>query len=69
MKYFGTVKSFDVTTGHGEIAPEVGGDALGFEKSALSWGHDPNPKVGQRLSYDVGTDSQRKPQALNLQTI
>ena len=69
MKYFGTVKSFDATKGHGEIKPETGGDVLRFEKSAVSWGQSPSPSIGQRLSYDVGTDSQRQPCALNLQTI
>ena len=69
MKYFGTIKSFDVATGAGEIKPETGGENLHFERSAVSWGKDPSPTVGQRLSYDVGTDSARKPCALNLQTI
>lgn len=69
MKYFGTVNSFDSVAGHGEIKPETGGDALRFERSAFSWGKDSIPTAGQRLSYDVGTDSERKPCALNLQTI
>ena len=69
MKYFGTVESFDTAKGLGEIKPETGGDNLGFEKSAISWEKDAVPTVGQRLSYDVGTNSQRQPCALNLQTI
>lgn len=69
MKYFGTVKSFDTVQGHGEITPETGGDLLRFERSAFAWGKDTVPSIGQRLSYDVGTNSQRQPCALNLQTI
>ena len=69
MKFFGTVQSFDTDKGLGEIKPETGGDALGFERSAISWGKDVAPTVGQRLSYDVGTNEQRQPCALNLQTI
>jgi cold shock CspA family protein len=69
MKYFGTVKSFDTIKGHGEIKPEAGGEDLRFEKSAISWEKNALPTVGQRLSYDVGTNSQRQPCALNLQTI
>lgn len=68
MKYFGTVKSFDPATGHGEIRQEAGGDALPFDRSAFSWAKDVVPTVGQRLSYDKGTADQ-KPAALNLQTI
>lgn len=69
MKYFGTVNSFDTGKGHGEIKPETGGDMLHFERSAFSWENNVVPTVGQRLSYDVGTDSERQPCALNLQTI
>lgn len=69
MKYFGTVKTFDSATGRGEIKPETGGNDLGFERSAVSWGDQSEPTIGQRLSYDVGQDQERKPCALNLQTI
>ena len=69
MKYFGTVKTFDTTIGRGEIQPETGGEMLGFERSAFAWSDNSDPSVGQRLSYDVGSDSERKPCALNLQTI
>ena len=69
MKYFGTVKSFDTIKGHGEITPESGGEMLGFEPSAISWEKDNIPSVGQRLSYDDGSNEQRKPRAVNLQTI
>jgi cold shock CspA family protein len=69
MKYFGTVKSFDTIKGHGEIKPETGGDDIRFERSAISWEKHNIPTVGQRLSYDMGTNEQRQPCALNLQTI
>jgi len=69
MKYFGTVNSFDTGKGHGEIKPETGGDMLRFERSAFAWENNAVPTVGQRLSYDVGTNPQRQPCALNLQTI
>ena len=68
MKYFGTVKSFDPATGHGEIKQEAGGDMLRFDRSAFSWAKDVVPTIGQRLSYEKGTADQ-KPAALNLQTI
>ena len=69
MKLFGTVQSFDTIKGHGEIKPEVGSDIVPFEKSAIGWEKDRLPTVGQRLSYDVGTNKERQPCALNLQTI
>ena len=69
MKYFGTVNSFDTGKGHGEIKPENGGDMLRFERGAFSWKNEAVPSVGQRLSYDVGTNTDRQPCALNLQTI
>jgi len=67
MKLFGTVKSFDNIKGHGEIAPEAGGEPVSFEKSAISWEKNSLPTVGQRLSYEAGTNNDR-PCALNLQT-
>jgi len=68
MKYFGTVKSFDVDQGIGSLKPETGGDELKFERSAISWDAPKAPTVGQRLSYDKGTlDNQ--PCALNLAQI
>ena len=69
MKYFGTVKSFDNALGHGELKQEAGGNDLRFDKAAISWGNENPPTVGQRLSYDVGTNDERQPRALNLQTI
>ena len=69
MRLFGTVKSFDTIKGHGEIKPEVAGDVIRFEKSAISWDKNVVPTVGQRLSYEAGTNHQRQPCALNLQTV
>ncbi len=70
MKSIGTVNSFDSDKGFGSIKPEAGGDYLGFERSAMSWDSKVTPPTtGQRLSYDVGTDSDNKPCALNLETI
>ena len=70
MKYFGTVNSFVIDQGRGSIKPEAGGDNLGFEKSAFAWDIKAHPpKNGQRLSYDVGTNKDSKPCALNLQTV
>lgn len=69
MKYFGTVKSFDVTQGRGEIKQETGGNDLPFEKGAIAWEKNVAPTLGQRLSYDVGMNAERRPCALNLQTI
>ena len=70
MKYFGTLDSFDINNGRGSIKPETGGDKLVFEKSAFSWDIKATPPtVGQRLSYDVGTSSESKPCALNIETI
>jgi cold shock CspA family protein len=69
MKFFGTVKSFDTTLGHGEIKPEVAGSDIRFEAGAIQWDKKIAPTVGQRLSYDVGTGADRQPCALNLQTI
>jgi cold shock CspA family protein len=69
MKYFGTVKTFDTTTGRGEIQPEVAGNYLSFERGAIAWENKIEPTVGQRLSYDVGHGEDRQPRAVNLQTI
>lgn len=70
MKYFGTVDSFDINNGRGSIKPETGGENLVFEKSAFSWDIKANPPTtGQRLSYEVGTNSESKPCALNIETI
>ena len=69
MKFFGTVNSFDIEKGLGSITPETGGENLVFEKSAFAWDIKANPPTtGQRLSYEVGTNSDSKPRALNLHT-
>jgi len=69
MKYFGTVKSFDTTLGHGEISPEVAGNTLRFEVGAILWDKTIAPVIGKRLSYDVGQGVDRQPTALNVQSI
>jgi cold shock CspA family protein len=69
MKYFGTVKSFDSALGYGELRQDLGGDALRFEESAISWGKDAPPTVGQRLSYERGRNDQLQPRAFNLQAV
>ena len=68
MKLFGTIQSFDSTKGFGEIKPEVTGEIVRFDKSAISWGATPVPSVGQRLSYELGANDQHQARALNLQT-
>ena len=60
MKYFGTVKAFDVDQGYGSIKPETGGDELRFERSAVRWGDATTPKAERRLSYEVGEKRQRR---------
>ena len=67
MKYFGTVKAFDEASGKGLIAPETGGEPLGFDQSAVSWDLAP-PRAGQRLSYDLH-HTNGQPNAVNLATI
>ena len=70
MKLFGTVNSFDIDNGRGSIKPETGGENLSFERSAMSWDSKVTPpKTGQRLSYDVGTNSDSKACALHLERI
>jgi cold shock CspA family protein len=69
MKLLGTVQSFDSNKGQGEIKPEAGGEPIHFEKSAISWDKNVAPTVGQRLSYEAGTNNERQPRALNLQTV
>jgi cold shock CspA family protein len=54
MRYFGMVKSFDETRGHGSIRPEHRDEEIGFERGAVMWGRSVDPKPGQRLSYEVG---------------
>jgi len=70
MKYFGRVKAFDSILGHGSLEQETGGSDLNFERGALAWDSKKTPPTaGQRLSYDVGSNSNRQPCAINIQTI
>jgi CspA family cold shock protein len=70
MKNFGTVNEFNADQGRGSIKPETGGDNLPFERSAFQWDIKANPPTtGLRLSYELGTDSNSKPVATNLQKI
>jgi len=69
MKLFGTVQSFDKDKGFGSIKPEAGGDALRFENSAIKWNRSDHPQAAQRLSYEMGTGTNGKPCAVNLNSI
>ena len=53
MRYFGTVKSFDATTGHGWIQPSRAGRLIGFQKGAALWHRSVDPVSGQLFSYEV----------------
>jgi cold shock CspA family protein len=53
MTYFGTVKTFDETRGHGSIGPEYGHHVIGFERGAFIWRRSVDQTPGQRLSYEV----------------
>lgn len=68
MKNFGTVKSFDETTGHGFVAPDTGGEDLRFERGAYSWSRVAPPRAGQRITYDLH-HTNGEPSAANLDTI
>ncbi|GAA4747319.1 hypothetical protein GCM10023264_11290 [Sphingomonas daechungensis] len=69
MKLFGTVQSFDAIKGQREIKPETGIDPIRFEKNAVLWDKNVLPTVGQRLSYEEGTNETHQPRALNLRTV
>ena len=68
MKLFGIIQSFDIKKGFGAILPEAGGDALRFENSAIRWARTDSPKAAQRLSYELGTNPDGQPCAVNLQS-
>lgn len=68
MKYFGRVKSFDETTGHGVIKPETDGDDLRFVQGTGSWTRVAPPRPGQRLSYDLH-HTNGLPSAVNLEIL
>ena len=55
MKYFGTVKSFDTTLGHGEISPEVAGNPLRFEVRGMAGIDVPFNKVQELRSLGFRT--------------
>lgn len=53
MTHFGTVESFDASSGQGLIKQEEGGRTIAFERKAFSWADQTPPPVGKRLSYEV----------------
>ena len=63
---FGTIRNYDETKCVGSIRPENGKADLNFEKSALTWGEANTPKVGRRLSYELGRDPHGCECAVNL---
>ncbi|HEV2594883.1 MAG TPA: hypothetical protein VGU01_06760 [Sphingomicrobium sp.] len=68
MKHFGTVQSFNETTGHGYIRPENSGRDLGFERSEILWDPMVSPRPGVRLSYSLsGRNGQAS--AIDLQIV
>jgi cold shock protein len=66
---FGTVQSFDKAKGFGSIQPEAGGEALRFENSAIKWNRTDHPRAEMRLSYELGTNPEGQPCAVNLNSI
>ncbi len=68
MKFFGTVKTFDIDKGVGSLKPETGGDDLYFERSAMSWDAPKSINLGERISYDKATTN-NQPCAVNLARI
>ena len=69
VQLFGTVRSFDKAQGFGSIQPETGGEALRFENSAIKWARSDHPRAEMRLSYELGTNPEGKPCAVNLNSI
>ena len=63
---FGIIRTYDETKCVGSIRPENGNADLNFEKSPLTWGDATTPKVGRRLSYELGRDPQGCECAVNL---
>lgn len=68
MKHFGTVQSFNETTGHGFIRPENGGKDLGFERSEILSDPTVYPRPGVRLSYRL-SGRNGEASAIDLQTV
>lgn len=52
----GTIKNFNAERGFGFIMPIAGGEDVFFHISALT--DQDEPRVGDRVDYDVGTDSE-----------
>jgi cold shock protein len=69
VQLFGTVQSFDKAKGFGSIQPETGGEALRFENSAIKWARTDHPRAAMRLTYELGTNPEGKPCAINLNSI
>lgn len=66
MAHFGKIKSYDTSKGTGTIAPEAGGEPLGFAKADLQQKGE-EPKVDQRFGYDTAQMNGGKARAINLQ--
>jgi CspA family cold shock protein len=69
VQLFGTVQSFDKAKGFGSIQPEAGGEALRFENSAIKWARTDHPRADMRLTYELGTNLEGKPCAVNLNSV
>lgn len=65
MSHFGNIKSYDAGKGRGTIAPEKGGEPLGFVKADLQK-EASAPEQGQRYGYETRQTGGDKPQAFNL---
>jgi len=55
MRYAGTVRSFDPSTGRGLIEADSGGEYLIFERIGIYLNPQLPPLVGQRLAYELGS--------------
>ena len=66
---FGIVQSFDKAKGFGSIQPEAGGEPLRFENSAIKWARSDHPKAEMRLTYELSSNLEGKPCAVNLNSI
>ena len=66
---FGTNIHYDEPKCIGLIRPENGNPDLNFEKSALTWGEANTPKVGRRLSYELGRNPRGCECAVNLRPV
>jgi cold shock CspA family protein len=69
VQLFGIVQGFDKAKGFGSIQPESGGEALRFENSAIKWARSDHPRAAMRLSYELGTNPEGQPCAVNLNSI